>query len=120
MRISDSFQYRVGQWADVCFTASVALDKAERNHRFLEESLELVQSLDCSREDAHALVDYVYDRLVGEPRQEVGGVMITLAALCRANGLDMETAGETELDRIWSKISVIRRTNKTKPRFGMG
>ncbi|MEX0409334.1 hypothetical protein ABGN05_27200 [Aquibium sp. LZ166] len=39
-------------------------------------------------------------RDLGEPHQEVGGVMVTLAALCAANGLDMERSGAQELDRI--------------------
>ena len=46
------------------------------------------------------LVDYVWSRPIGEPEQEVGGVMVTLAAYCLAADLDMHAAGETELARI--------------------
>ncbi len=42
---------------------------------------ELVQAVGTSREDALRLVEYVYTRPVGELRQEIGGVMVTLAAL---------------------------------------
>jgi hypothetical protein len=82
------FQYRVEPWMMATFGPTIAADTKERNFRFLEESLELVQSLDCTREEAHSLVDYVFNRKVGHPPQEVGGVMTTLAALCLANHLE--------------------------------
>lgn len=40
---------------------------------------------------------YVFDRPVGETAQEVGGVTVTLAALCLANAVDMRAADEVEL-----------------------
>ena len=36
------FQERVGEWMQACFTPEICADTVERNHRFLEESLELV------------------------------------------------------------------------------
>lgn len=94
------FQERAGLWLMECFGHDTAHDGIERNHRFLEESLELVQSLGCTASEAHQLVGYVFGRPVGEPRQELGGVMVTLAALCFAHGLDMQDGGEAELARI--------------------
>jgi hypothetical protein len=111
-----SFQARVAPWMTACFPPEVCLDQVERNHRFLEEALELVQARGCSRAHAHQLVDYVFDRPAGEPAQEVGGVMVTLAALCIAGDLDMHQAGETELARIWTKIDQIRAKQATKPK----
>lgn len=113
---SDSFQGRVQPWMMACFGAEIAADGAERNHRFLEESLELVQASACTASEAHQLVDYVYGRPVGERAQEVGGVMVTLAALCLAQGLDMHAAGETELARIWTKVEAIRAKQAAKPK----
>jgi hypothetical protein len=110
------FQDEVKPWLETCFSKEIASNKIERNHRFFEESTELVQSLNCTREEAHQLVDYVYDRPVGEPNQEVGGVMITLAALCLANNLNMHDAGFEELARVWTKIDVIREKQKLKPK----
>lgn len=92
-----SFQDRVQPWMMACFGPIIAGDREERNHRFLEEALELVQSCGCSAHEAHQLVDYVYGRPSGEPSQEVGGVMVTLAALCLANHFNMHEDGETEL-----------------------
>lgn len=97
---AENFQGRVDRWVIECFGMDIRNDKIERNHRFLEEALELVQSLNCSREEAHKLVDYVFDRPVGNPHQEAGGVMVTLAALCTPNNLSMEDEAEIELYRI--------------------
>lgn len=113
---TDSFQGRVQPWMIACFGAEISGDGAERNHRFLEESLELVQACGCTASEAHQLVDYVYGRPVGERAQEVGGVMVTLAALCLAQGLDMHAAGETELARIWTKVEAIRAKQAAKPK----
>jgi hypothetical protein len=113
---SKTFQERVHPWLVACFGEVIASYKIERNHRFLEEALELVQSTGCTQREAHQLVDYVYGRDVGDPNQEVGGVMVTLAALCLANGLDMHGAGETELARIWTKVEQIRAKQAAKPK----
>lgn len=113
-----SFQARVQPWLMQCFGEMIAGDREERNHRFLEEALELVQALGATAAEAHQLVNYVFGRAVGEPGQEVGGVMVTLAALCLANGLDMHQLGETELARIWTKVDAIRVKQASKPQFG--
>ncbi|WP_203309803.1 hypothetical protein [Sphingomonas beigongshangi] len=110
------FQARVQPWMMACFGEMIAGDREERNHRFLEEALELVQSLGCTSSEAHQLVDYVYGRDVGDPPQEVGGVMVTLAALCLANNLDMHANGETKLARIWTKVEAIRAKQAAKPK----
>lgn len=111
-----AFQARVEPWLLACFGEEIANDRVERNHRFLEEALELVQSLGCTATEARQLVEYVYGRPIGEPHQEVGGVMVTLAALCRASGLDMHEAGKTELARIWTKVEQIRAKQAAKPK----
>lgn len=111
-----AFQARVQPWLMACFGEMIAGDREGRNHRFLEEALELVQSCGCTASEAHQLVDYVYGRQVGEPSQEVGGVMVTLAALCLANGLDMHADAENELARIWTKIEAISAKQAAKPK----
>lgn len=111
-----AFQARVDDWLIACFGEKIARDKIERNHRFLEESLELVQSNGCTASEAHQLVDYVFNRPVGELKQEVGGVMNTLAALCLANGISMDECGETELARVWTKVEKIRAKQAAKPK----
>ena len=112
---SNTFQARVHEWTAACFPTSAQGDVAERAHRFLEEAIELAQASNCSREDAHALVDYVFSRPEGETFQEVGGVLVTLAALCSAQDTDMVLAGEHELSRNWSRIDKIRAKQAAKP-----
>lgn len=113
------FQAGVAAWMLECFGQQIARDKTERNHRFLEEALELVQACGCTDEEAHKLVDYVFGREVGERSQEVGGVMVTLAALCLAQDMDMQACAETELARITKPEVVIRIREKQKRKPSM-
>lgn len=114
-RQGNSFQDRVWPWLLECFGEEIARDRQERNHRFMEESLELVQACGATASEAHQLVDYVFSRPEGDPPQEVGGVMVTLAALCLAHGMDMHTLGERELHRIWGLTEKIRAKQAAKP-----
>jgi hypothetical protein len=109
-------QLSVHEWIETCFGRQYAEDKIERNHRFVEEALEQVQALGCTREECHQLVDYVYDRPAGEPAQEMGGVLLTLAALANANNLDMNTCVNNELSRVWQNIDKIRAKQAAKPK----
>lgn len=110
------FQKRAQNWLMECFSMQVCRDDRERCHRFIEEALELVQSVGMSRSEAHQLVDYVYGRPSGERRQEVGGVMVTLAALCSCIDIDMRHAAEIELTRCWNNIDKIRAKQAAKPK----
>jgi hypothetical protein len=119
-RVAVPYQNRVHAWMLECFGQKIASDITERNHRFLEEALELVQSTGCTSTEAHRLVDYVFGRAVGDPPQEVGGVRVTLAALCLAAGIDGEAAAETELARIVQPETIerIRAKQRRKPAVG--
>lgn len=75
----------------------------------------MAQANGCSRKDAQALVEYVYSRPEGLPELEVGGVLVTLAGLCSATGIDMNEAGDRELERNWRRIDAIRRKQESKP-----
>jgi len=118
-RRSSTFQSRVRPWMMECFGAEISADRVERNHRFFEEASELVQACGMTASEAHQLVDYTWSRPIGEPNQEAGGVMVTLAALCLANGLDMHAAGETELARISAPetMTKIRAKQAVKPKY---
>jgi hypothetical protein len=111
-----SYQRRVEEWLGACFPPSVRADRCKRTHRFLEEALELAQANGCPRDDAIALVDNVFSRPPGQAGQEVGGVMVTLASLCSAVGVEMAEAGNCELNRNWDRIDVIRAKQRSKPR----
>lgn len=117
-RPEPAFQDRAQSWLIACFGRDIANDRTERNHRFLEEALELVQANGCTQSEARQLVDYVYGRPAGNPDQEVGGVMNTLAALCCASGLRMFEAGAREMDRVEhpSIMAKIREKQAAKPK----
>lgn len=109
-----AYQERVADWIAECFPASARVDVLERSHRFLEEALEVVQASGCTKEDARQLVDYVFDRPTGTQEQEIGGAMVTLAALCNALDLSMNDAADAELARNWKRIGAIRHKQATK------
>lgn len=111
------FQDKIKLWAQVAFGVKVAHDIIMRNHRFFEESAELVQSLGCTKEECIQIVEYVYSRPLGKPKQEVGGVIVTLSALCSANNFSLEVCANTELSRIWDNIEKIRVKQNNKPIF---
>ena len=111
-----SFQVRVHEWMLECFGPEIEADRQERADRFIEEALELAQTMPGFNADrAHALVDYVFGRTVGERHQEVGGVMVTLAALCNTVGLRIDEEAERELARVWTKVEAIRAKQDAKP-----
>lgn len=111
------FQQNVLKWAIEAFGAEVVRDTQERCDRFIEEALELVQAVGYDRERAHALVDYVFSRPVGEVHQEAGGVMVTLASLASIINVDLFADGSTELARVNQPevMARIREKHKTKP-----
>lgn len=110
------FQEKVGKWLHDCFGDQIASDPIERGFRFLEESLELIQSVGVTKQQASQLLDYTFSRPVGEPKQEVGGVMVTLAALCHACGISQVQSAESEYQRIILKIDSIRAKHQSKPK----
>ena len=95
-----SYQRRVEEWLEACFPPAVRADRNERTHRFLEESLELAQASGCSREDVIALVEYVFGRPQGQLKEEVGGVLVTLASLCSASGIKWTKRAIANLNEI--------------------
>jgi NTP pyrophosphatase (non-canonical NTP hydrolase) len=106
------------EWANTCFGPDIVNNLEERNYRFLEEALELVQSLHCSKEDAHKLVDYVYNKPVGDPEQETGGVLVSLALLCYINNIDLNEAFHHALIDNYDRIEKIRLKQSQKPAIG--
>jgi hypothetical protein len=112
--VDSTFQASVRPWVLECFGDEAANDVRERGDRLLEEVLELLQSHGYDPARVATLRDYVFSRPAGEPAQEVGGVMVTLAAYCLATGIDMHAAGETELARIWTKVDAIRAKQASK------
>lgn len=110
----ERFQFLIHQWVQHCFGDP---DIHERACRFLEEAVELFQSVGGTEMDAHALVNYVFGRPIGEPFQEVGGVMTTLGALCGAADISLHSAAWSEAERIHTPevIHKVRTKSKNRP-----
>lgn len=99
----DQRQKVVAAWAAEAFGVEQATSLPQRGTRLLEEAVEAAQSAGTTREMAHKLVDYVFDRPAGELGQEVGGVSVTLLALCAAASLSADEQEQREIARILSK-----------------
>lgn|SRR5690625_1541813 len=111
------FQQRTAAWVTETFGADHQADMRERCDRVIEEVLELMQSLGYPADAVERALRYVYGRDAGEPQQEVGGVMVTMAALCDAAGIDMHASGEIELTRVETVPHLVRAKQSRKPKF---
>lgn len=103
IRNAEAFQMRVLFWMRRVWGhrfEEIGMNGKERQLRFLEEALETTQAGGLTREDVISVLNYTYNRPVGHLPQEVGGVYITLSALCTQAGIDMVAEGEKELERI--------------------
>ena len=107
-RTLTDFQRSVATWMDDCFQDDWRTDSRERTFRFLEEAVELAQASNCSKEEARAIVEYVYSRPTGSVDDEVGGVLVTVAGLAESRGLSINELGCRALEKNYRKIEKIR------------
>lgn len=110
-----SLQKRIAQWITACLGEECWDDMDDRTIRFLEEAVELAQALGISEAAAHRVVNYVYDREIGEPPQEIAGAFLTLANVATCHNFDMTELAEKELARVWTKIDKVRAKQAGKP-----
>lgn len=111
------FQLHISQWATEVFGPEIASHIGLRCYRFFEEATELVQALGMTKAQCVEIMEYVYERPVGEPSQEVGGTSVTLAALCAAASINWQDAAWAEQERVESPEikEKIRRKQASKP-----
>jgi NTP pyrophosphatase (non-canonical NTP hydrolase) len=95
-----SIQARIGNWVCAVLGPEAEQDAQERSLRTAEEVIELAQACGVPREALHRLVDYVLGRPVGDPAQEISGVLITLYSTANALGISADEALGAELLRI--------------------
>lgn len=112
-----NFQKHVAQWCVMVFGETIARNIKTRCYRFYEEATELVQSLGMTQDECTTIQKYVFGRPVGVPRQEMGGTMVTLAALAEPAGLEMWEDGWCEAHRCEQPevIAKIRAKQANKP-----
>lgn len=114
------FQRFVDAWMVKCFGTAVRDDREERNYRFIEEALELIQACGCPPDRVHLIVDHVYSRDVGGVEKEVGDVMISLAALCNNHRVQIDWAAIAAMDSCEKRTEIIREKRAGKPAFLKG
>ena len=114
------FQHRVLTWFEACFGAHMVKKRKRRLYAFFEEANELIQSGGMTREEAHAMVDHVFNRAPGEFSQEVAGAFTTLCMVANSHNLELEVVGEKELARVWQAIPLIqaKQAEKLRPDDG--
>jgi len=98
------------------FPLNRVVDPRVRVYRFLEEAMELAQSLDIEHEQAENLLNYVFARPKGEPKQELGGCVMTLVAVSNALKQDFVSCGFDAIVDARERIPTIREKDKNKPK----
>lgn len=93
----------VSGWCARTFGAQSQKDRKKRALRFLEEAIELYQAEGCDFEQAQALLAHLFSRPPGDPRQEVGGVSVTLLSYCAAADLSADECEAAEIVRVLNK-----------------
>lgn len=109
------FKTQVQFFMDKCF-GDDAYDKKNRIHRLLEEVIELAQATEVTPNHIIELIDHVYGKPVGGLNEEVGGVMVTLAGVCIAYDISMDTVGLGELKRCWKRFPELQKKNANRPK----
>lgn len=99
-RRRDVRQERTLAWVQAAFGVDTV---EQRGLRMLEEAIELYQAAGCDQAQAHALIDYVFSRPVGQVAQELGGLGVTLLALAATAGLSADQEEQREVERVLSK-----------------
>lgn len=105
-------------WA--CQTYGVVTRKARyQGFRFIEECLELVQALGLTRDDVIRVVDYVFQRKVGEVRIEIGDVRLCTDILAEAVGHDSDDCYDECLMRVMA-LDATKTRDKDKMKIARG
>lgn len=96
-------QMQIHNWTQAAFGDEEANDLKQRALRMLEEVIELYQSVDGDKAQAHELLDYVFSRPKGDHAQELGGVGCTVLAFAAAAGTSADMCEAVEVARVLSK-----------------
>lgn len=116
---NEASEAQVLQWAKTTFGTD-ALNPKERAFRLLEESIELCQAFGIHKDMAHRLVTAVYEKPLGDPIQEIGGIAVCLAALCARLGISRRFAFTIEFNRCLEKaVDTIRPKYRKKIADGL-
>ena len=110
------FQEEVKFTLEACFGPDIPHDVLERGDRYLEESLEFLQSNKYPFSRINEIATHVYSKPEGAPILEAGGAMTTLSAYCNALGINLEMAAFTEVNRVYDLRDKIKAKQAAKPK----
>ena len=119
MQNSTQMQTVVNDVVSEIYGLEWSTNKKERGLRLDEESLEAGQIAGVTREQAHALVDRVYDRPPGEAGKEVGDVIICLAAYANAYELTISDCLGSVLEHLLDNKEKYREKFEAKKKAGL-
>lgn len=98
-----SRQGLVLDWVNRAFGKSLGGNIKERARRLAEEAIEFAQASGVSEIEVRAIARHVFEKPAGDPKQELGGVMVTALAAAEANGINLDCAEVDEINRVLSK-----------------
>ena len=108
------------EWALRCFGENHVANLPLRALRIAEECVEFAQACDVPKEKMMQLIDVVYSRPKGTPKQELGGIMMTTAVVCARFNSDPETILLAELQRCLAKpVDEFKKRNEEKLKLGL-
>lgn len=116
------WQDLAGRWSQLVFGEHYwQVTPRVRMFRLLEEVLELAQAEEVTELEVLAIFKQVYSRPPGDPEQELGGVMTTLAAYAHTAERDMEEAWWREFKRVMDPaiMEKVRNRNLNGDKIGM-
>lgn len=96
------WQGQIRNWMFNMVKAPDQWDPVNRGQRILEEVAEACQcpEIGLSEQQCHDIITYVYNRPTGVYHQEIGGIIVTLLALCDATKEDLYQCMVDEIARI--------------------
>lgn len=119
MKSRDERQAVVADWCARAFGIEHATRLPQRGVRLLEEAVEAYQAAGGDKTMAHLLVDYVFERPLGDLGQELGGVAVTLLALAAAAGMSADLEEVREIERVLAKpLDEFAKRNQAKNAAG--
>ncbi len=87
--------------------------------RVVEEAIEIAQAFDITVQDLHNQIDRTYSRPVGDKALETAGTTITLIALARSQGWDLN-ALTTEMITVLENTDSAPRRKKQQEKHSLG
>lgn len=108
------------EWAARCFGTEHVTNLPIRSLRTVEEAIELCQALNVPKGAVLAAVDLVYSRPPGDPKQEIGGILLTTNIICESINTEPAALFERELRRVLRKPPAeMAKRNQDKINLGL-